>query len=104
MALYTTIHLHNINPGDESKYTEWFDGVHRDKVSQLRGFKSADRYEVTKAQIMGDAPQAWRYLSVYDFDLPTPELDVVALGPLIADARGKAAQTGIQTSRCLVLV
>jgi hypothetical protein len=99
MALYTTIHLHNINPGDESKYAEWFDGEHRDKVSQLRGFKSADRFEVTKPQIMGDAPQAWKYLSVYDFDLPTPELDVVALGPLIADARDAGMIRDDETER-----
>lgn len=87
MALYTTIHLHNVPAGREGEYGGWFEGRHREAVARLRGFKSADRYEVTREQIMPDIPQPWRYLSVYDFDLPDPLIDVPALGPLIAEAR-----------------
>jgi hypothetical protein len=36
---------------------------------------------------MPDIPQPWRYLSVYEFDLPTPEIDLPALAPLLAEAR-----------------
>uniref|UniRef100_UPI0035CA1099 hypothetical protein n=1 Tax=uncultured Sphingomonas sp. TaxID=158754 RepID=UPI0035CA1099 len=87
MALYTTIHLHNV-PGDRlDDYARWFDGSHRAKLASLRGFIGADRYEVTEAQIMPDAAQPWRFLSVYDFDLPDPAIDVPALGPLVAEAR-----------------
>ena len=87
MALYTTIHLHNVNLGKENKYAGWFDGIHREESSQLQGFKSTDHYEVAKPQIMGDATQARGYMSAYEFDLPMPELDVVALEPLITGAR-----------------
>jgi hypothetical protein len=87
MALYTTIHLHNTPAGREADYAPWFDGVHREALSRLRGFKAADRYEVTKEQIMPDIPQPWRFMSVYDFDLPNPAIDIPALGPLIAEAR-----------------
>jgi hypothetical protein len=87
MALYTTIHLHNVPPGREQDYAHWFDGEHRTALGNLRGFISADRYEVTAEQIMRDIPQPWRYLSVYDFDLPQPAIDVPALGPLLANAR-----------------
>jgi hypothetical protein len=87
MALYTTIHLHNVPADREGEYATWFDGPHRAALSRLRGFITADRYEVTPQQIMPDIPQPWRFLSVYDFDLPTPAIDIPALGPLIAEAR-----------------
>ena len=83
MALYTTIHLHNVPDGRQAEYAEWFDGPHRVSLGRLRGFLATDRYEVTPQQIMPDIPQPWRFLSVYDFDLPDPEIDVPALGPLI---------------------
>jgi len=87
MTLYTTIHLHNVVPGREADFASWFDGPHGDAVARLRGFRSADRFEVTAAQVMPDIPQPWRFLSVYEFDLPTPEIDLPALGPLVAEAR-----------------
>lgn len=87
MALYTTIHLHNVPNGREADYAAWFDGPHRETLARLRGFKEADRYEVTAEQIMPDIAQPWRYVSIYDFDHPQPEIDIPALGPLIADAR-----------------
>lgn len=87
MALYTTVHLHNVPAGREADYAAWFDGPHRAALSALRGFKTTDRYEVTPEQIMSFIPQPWRFASVYDFDLPNPAIDLPALGPLIADAR-----------------
>lgn len=85
--LYTTIHLHNVPEGREADYARWFDGPHREALGRLRGLVSADRYEVTPEQIMPDIPQPWRYMSVYDFDYPSPEIDLPALGPLLAEAR-----------------
>ena len=87
MALYTTIHLHNVSSGREPEYAEWFDGAHRTDLARLRGFVAADRYQVAEAQIMPDIHQPWRFVTVYDFDLPTPEIDIPALGPLIAEVR-----------------
>jgi hypothetical protein len=86
MTLYTTIHLYNVPDDKLSDYAKWFDGPHRDALAHLRGFKAADRYKIDEAQL-GDAFQPWRFLSVYDFDLVTPEIDLPALGPLLADAR-----------------
>jgi hypothetical protein len=87
MALYTTIHLHNVTAGRESAYAQWFDGPHRTALAELRGFVGADRYEVTPEQIMVDIAQPWRFVSVYDFSLANAAIDIPALGPLIADAR-----------------
>ncbi len=87
MSLHTTIHLHNVPAGREAEYAAWFDGPHRAALTHLRGFKTADRYEVTPQQMMPDIAQPWRFLSMYDFDLRSPAIDIPALGPLIAAAR-----------------
>lgn len=87
MALYTTIHLHNVPEGREDAYAKWFDGEHQAQLQTLRGFRSAERYEVAAEQIMPDILQPWRYLSVYDFESDTPEIDIPALGPLLANQR-----------------
>jgi hypothetical protein len=99
MALYTTLHLHNVSAGREADYASWFDGPHRAALAALRGFKTADRYEVAREQIMPDIPQPWRFLSVYDFDLPNPAIDIPALGPLIADARDAGLVADDETER-----
>src|SRR5689334_1648411 len=99
MALYTTIHLHNVPAGREADYAEWFERPHRAAVASLRGFKAAYRYEVAREQIMADIPQPWRFLSVYDFDLPNPAIDLPALGPLIADARDAGLVMDNETER-----
>jgi len=87
MALHTTLHLHNVPRGREEAYAAWFDGAHRASLGALRGFLAADRYEVTPEQIMPDIAQPWRFMSVYDFDLPAPSIDIPALGPKVAEAR-----------------
>jgi hypothetical protein len=86
MPLFTTVHLHNVCAGKDAAYAKWFDGPHAAALEPLRGFLSADRYELTPEQIMPDIAQPWRYLSVYEFDYVAPEVDLHALGPLIADA------------------
>lgn len=99
MPLYTTLHLHNVPAGRDGDYGRWFDGAHRQALAGLRGFLGADRYEVTPEQIMPDIPQPWRYLSVYDFDLPDPAIDVPTLGPLVAEARDAGLIADDETER-----
>jgi hypothetical protein len=99
MALFTTIHLHNISAAREDEYAQWFDGAHSSALARLRGFKSCERYEVAAQQIMPDIAQPWRFMSVYDFDLPSPEIDLPALGPLIAEARDMGMITQDDTER-----
>ncbi|MGQ3177379.1 MAG: hypothetical protein ACT6R2_16240 [Blastomonas fulva] len=87
MSIYTTTHLYNVTAGREADYQAWFDGEHGRDLSRLRGFRSADRYEVTPEQVMPDIAQPWRFMSVYEFDYPAPEIDLPALGPLLAEVR-----------------
>jgi hypothetical protein len=99
MALYTTIHLHNVPADRVADYTAWFDDAHRAALGRLRGFRTADRYEVTPEQIMWMIPQPWRFASVYDFDLPNPAIDLPALGPLIAEVRDAGLIANDETER-----
>jgi hypothetical protein len=99
MALYTTVHLHNASKGREKAFSKWFDGAHRKKLSLLRGFLGADRFDVTPAQIMPDVPQPWRFMSMYEFDLPDPVIDIPALGPLLAEARDAGMIAADDTER-----
>ena len=98
MALYTTIHLHNVPDAKLAEYAAWFDGPHREALALLRGLVTADRFEIAEAQL-GDAYQPWRFMSVYDFDYATPEIDLPALGPLLADARDAGLITGDDSER-----
>jgi hypothetical protein len=99
MALYTTLHLHNVPAGRESDYAAWFEGPHRAATASLRGLTAVDRYEVAREQVMPDIPQPWRFLSIYDFDLPEPSIDIPALGPLIASARDSGLIADDETER-----
>ena len=99
MSLYTTIHLHNVPEGHEAQYADWDAGPHAAALGRLRGFLGTERYEVSEAQIMPDIHQPWRYMSIYDFDLPAPEIDLPALGPLIAEARDSGLITDNETER-----
>lgn len=99
MTLCTTIHLHNVPESKRQAYTEWFDTSHQQSLTNLRGFIRADRYESTSEQIMPDIPQPWEFVSVYDFDLPTPSIDIPALGPLLAEARDAGMISDNDTER-----
>jgi hypothetical protein len=99
MALYTTLHLHNVPKGRETEFAQWFDGPHRAAVTMLAGFTGMDRYEVTPEQVMRDIPQPWRYMSVYDFDYPDPVVGIPALAPLIGAARQAGSIADDETER-----
>ena len=99
MTLCTTIHLHNVPESKQQAYADWFDTTHQQSLANLRGFLRADRYESTSEQIMPDIPQPWQFVSVYDFDLPKPSIDIPALGPLLADARDAGMISDNHTER-----
>ena len=89
MNSYVTMHFHNASAGKEAMLAEWFSGRHKEDVRRLRGFVSVERFELAPEQIMPDIAQPWRFASVYDLELSSPEIDIPALGPLLADARDR---------------
>lgn len=86
MALYTSLHFHNVPLARQDDAAKWFDD-HQQAVSTLEGFRAADRFEVTPQQVMADIPQPWQYLSVYDFDYDQVEQQLPALAQAIALGR-----------------
>jgi hypothetical protein len=99
VTLYTTIHLYNVPVASTELYVDWFDGTHRRALEGLRGFLGADRFEVTDEQLMPNIPQPWRFLSIYDFDLPDPLIDLPALAPVIAEGRDNGLVADDETER-----
>ena len=87
MADYVTAHFYNPAPGRDGALTETFNGGHLQAVKRLRGFKSAQRFEITPEQIMPGIAQPWRYMSLYEFSFEDPAIDLPALAPHLADLR-----------------
>lgn len=87
MSDFVTAHFHNSASGKEAALTDAFCGSHIEAVRRLRGFRAAQRFEVTPQQIMSAIPQPWRYVTLYDFDLESPEIDIPAIAPHLADLR-----------------
>lgn len=87
MTLFTTVHLYNVPAEKTGDYTHWFENDHQTELTRLRGYRSSERYEVSDIQIMPDILQPWRFMTIYDFDTDTPEIDLPALAPLLANVR-----------------
>ena len=87
MASYVTAHFHNAPAGREAILSEYFRGAHLAAVKRLRGFRSAQRFEVTPEQIMASIPQPWRYVTIYDFEFEYPAIDLPAIAPHLAELR-----------------
>jgi hypothetical protein len=87
MADFLTAHLYNVPKGREDALATFFSGPHVEALRRLRGFKSAQRFEICKAQMMDTIAQPWRYLSLYDFTFKDPAIDLPPLSPLLADIR-----------------
>lgn len=87
MTLFTTIHLYNVPAEKSGDYAHWFENEHQTELARLRGYRSCERYEVADIQIMPDILQPWRFMTIYDFDTETPEIDLPALAPLLANVR-----------------
>jgi hypothetical protein len=87
MSSFVTVYLHNPAPSTEAALTDAIRGSHFEAVGRLRGFRGAQRFEVTPQQVMPAIPQPWRYVTIYDFDLETPEIDIPAIAPHLADLR-----------------
>lgn len=87
MASFVTAHLHNASSGTDALLSERFRAAHMVDIAGLRGFRGAQRFEVAPEQIMASIPQPWRYVTIYDFELENPKIDLPAIAPHIADLR-----------------
>lgn len=84
---YVIMHLHNAGEGRDSELSGHFRDVHVPRALALRGIEGVQRFRITKEQLMPGCAQPWRYATKYDFRLASPEIDLPALAPLLADMR-----------------
>ena len=63
-----TYYLVYSNPveGMEEEYNQWYNNVHLKEVLQIDGFNSAQRFELTSAQLVEE--QEYKYLAMYEID------------------------------------
>ncbi len=52
--------------GREEEYNDWYSNVHLQEVTSIEGFISAQRFELTKAQLVEE--QHYKYMAIYDID------------------------------------
>lgn len=99
MADFVTAHFYNPAKGQEDALTRFIAEKHAGALPRLRGFRSAQRFELTERQTMPGIAQPWRYLTLYDFSFNDPAIDLPALAPLLADIRDAGLVAADQAER-----
>ncbi len=52
--------------GREEEYNDWYSNVHLQEVTRIEGFISAQRFELTKAQLVEE--QHYKYMAIYEIN------------------------------------
>ncbi len=75
-----TIFVVKTNPvkGKENEYNDWYSNVHLKEVLTIKGFKSAQRFKLTKAQQLDDQP--FKYMAIYEIENENVEGTIQRLG------------------------
>ena len=63
-----TLFVVHSNPvdGREDEYNEWYNNVHLPEVLKIEGFRTAQRFKLAEAQVIGD--QSYGYMALYEID------------------------------------
>ena len=65
MSVYFLVYS-NPTAGMEEEYNEWYSNIHLPEVVALEGFKSAQRLQLTKEQMVAEQP--FKYLALYELE------------------------------------
>jgi hypothetical protein len=87
MQDYISLHLFNTTADGDAALLSYLEGDHMAAVRRLRGFKSTQVFRCSPHQLLPDARQAWTYAMFYERATDTPDVDVPALAPILADMR-----------------
>lgn len=71
MAKHLLVAFSNAVPGKEAEYNEWYAKRHIPDVLNLIGFVSAQRFEISSAQLPG-ATFDRKYLVIYEIEADDP--------------------------------
>jgi hypothetical protein len=63
-----TVYMVYSNPaeGREEEYNDWYSSVHLQEVVRVEGFISAQRFELTKSQLIEE--QHYKYMAIYEIE------------------------------------
>jgi hypothetical protein len=100
MQDFTTLHLFNLGEGSEADLISYLEGPHMEAVRRLRGFKTAQVFRCSPHQLLPESRQAWTYAVYYERAVATPEIDIPALAPLLADMRDAGLIAPDNAERC----
>ncbi len=67
MARYVLVVYTNPVEGREQEYNDWYDKRHLADLRALPGVVAARRFTLAQAQV-AEAPQAYRYLALYEIE------------------------------------
>lgn len=75
-----TIFVVMTNPveGKEKEYNDWYSNVHVKEALAIKGFKSAQRFKLTKAQQVEEQP--FKYIAIYEIESEDVEGTIRRLG------------------------
>lgn len=79
-----TIFLVMTNPveGKEKEYNDWYSNIHAKEVVAIKGFKSAQRFRLTKAQQFEEQP--FKYMAIYEVENEDVEGTIQRLGEAVS--------------------
>ncbi len=67
-ARHLLIVLSNAHEGAEDVFNEWYTNTHLPDVIGVEGFRGAQRFELSRAQIGDAGGEPFRYLAIYEVD------------------------------------
>ena len=77
MSKHLMVVFTNPVDGKEDEFNDWYTNIHLSDVLRVPGFVAAQRFELSKPQIMGDTP--YRYMAIYEIEAEDPEPVIEAL-------------------------
>lgn len=67
MGKHVLVVLSNATTGDDDEFNDWYTNRHLADVLKLRGYKAAQRFRLSDAQL-GPAEIPYRYLAIYEVE------------------------------------
>lgn len=66
MAKHVLVVFTNAAPDRDGEFNKWYDEVHLGDVLGVDGFRAAQRFKLSEAQVMDD--RTYEYLAIYEID------------------------------------
>jgi len=100
MPCYKMVVMSTPQDGREQEYNDWYQNVHLGELVALQGFRSAQRFRMTRGLGVGEA---YPYLAIYEIE--TDDIDAV-VNALVTTAQnnGLTMSDAIDTSKTYAVI